>query len=264
MPMRTILYIAIICLAVTTKLNAEVLFKTSDRPEKESVAISRFLDVKATSKLIVVAGGIDKGVVEGSTYIAQRKASVSQTNPRDTTWVETGRVRIVKVEQSLSYAEIETEQGPYSAAFFPKYPKLMAGDWLTLSHVMIVKNIQATPNLMATFDELFIDPKAFPSSFELSDEGKAKLQELAAKIAPFRLSSVLIEGHTDDEGDASVNQVESYQRALTVKQYLISELGFESQRIVAIGLGESELRFDSNEPGHSEGNRRIVIKARPF
>lgn len=264
MPMKTILFLAIFCWAVTTKLSANQFLAGSDRPTKESFPISRLLDVTAERRLLVIGGGLQNGLIEGSTYTALRKALNSRNGQAMATWIETGRVRIVKVEESLSYAEIETEQGPFSAAFFPKYPKLMAGDWLTLDSVKIVKNIQASPNLSAAYDDLFVDPKAFPLSFELSEAGRAKLQDLATRIAHLRLTTLLIEGHTDSEGEAAVNQVESYQRALTIRQFLISELGFEAKRVVALGLGEAELLYSHNEPGHSESNRRIVIKARPF
>ena len=74
----------------------------------------------------------------------------------------------------------------------------------------------------------------------------------------------MIEGHTDQKGDSEQNQIETYQRALTIRQYLIDELGFDENRVTAIGLGESEPISDVILPGNADRSRRIVLKVVPI
>ena len=57
-------------------------------------------------------------------------------------------------------------------------------------------------------------------------------------------------------------QMESYQRALTVRQTLIDELGIDPDRIVAIGMGESEDPQNANLPGAEDEARRVIIKVK--
>ena len=70
----------------------------------------------------------------------------------------------------------------------------------------------------------------------------------------------MIEGHTDQNGSSSDNQIESYQRALTIRQFIIDELNMDENRIIAVGFGESEIIDDSYVAGYRQNNRRIVFK----
>ena len=76
----------------------------------------------------------------------------------------------------------------------------------------------------------------------------------------FRSGLLIITGHTDREGPSHVNQVESLQRALTVRQYFINELGFDSSRIVSLGMGEDEIRDPSFVAGQRNTNRRLEFQ----
>jgi outer membrane protein OmpA-like peptidoglycan-associated protein len=103
-----------------------------------------------------------------------------------------------------------------------------------------------------------------PASFELKQAGYAHLRQAARAFADARVSMLMVEGYTDHNGKAADNQVESYQRALTVRQFLIDELGFDEKRVIAVGYGEAEPADPSLAPGHVEINRRIVLKAVPL
>ena len=100
-----------------------------------------------------------------------------------------------------------------------------------------------------------------PSNIELSNSGKLYLNKAMKVFGSRKISHLFISGYTGKEGKTQLNQVESYQRALAVRQYLVTNLGFDPYRVTALGMGETSLKDPSNVSGHSQSNRRIVIKA---
>jgi outer membrane protein OmpA-like peptidoglycan-associated protein len=91
-----------------------------------------------------------------------------------------------------------------------------------------------------------------PSSFALV----AKVQE-AIKLFPN--ASLIIEGHTDSDGSDSANLILSQDRADAVKQYLVSNMGLNGEKISSIGYGESRpVASNQNAEGKAR-NRRIEL-----
>jgi len=140
---------------------------------------------------------------------------------------------------------------------------VMSGDRAQIEHVSVARRQAIVPTLTLSYFDIFADPQGTPSTFELKPEGRRKLEAAARVFAGARLSLLMVEGYTDHNGPANENQVESYQRALTVRQYLIDELGFDPKRVVAIGYGEAEPADPTLVQGYVEANRRIVLKAIP-
>ena len=69
---------------------------------------------------------------------------------------------------------------------------------------------------------------------------------------------VLIEGHTDDRGEAQDNFVIARDRATNVLDYLVSQ-GIDATKLTAISKGETAPLTENNtEEGRSK-NRRIEI-----
>ncbi len=95
------------------------------------------------------------------------------------------------------------------------------------------------------------------ASAEIDDGNEALLQRLAnlASECPGRLS---IEGHTDDRGNADLNQKLSLARAQAVRDALVA-LGVDAERLTAHGYGESQPLFDNNTVEGRARNRRIVL-----
>lgn len=76
------------------------------------------------------------------------------------------------------------------------------------------------------------------------------------QLQPFRFR---IEGHTDTEGDARMNQVLSERRALAVREFLIEVHGVAPRRLLAAGLGESRLLIPTPDNFPEPRNRRVQI-----
>ncbi|MBS0545090.1 MAG: OmpA family protein [Proteobacteria bacterium] len=73
----------------------------------------------------------------------------------------------------------------------------------------------------------------------LKPEGKAKLDDLAAKSKDIKLEVILAVGHTDRLGSDAYNQKLSERRAAAVKTYLVSK-GVEANRVYTEGKGEKQ------------------------
>lgn len=90
----------------------------------------------------------------------------------------------------------------------------------------------------------------------LSDGAKGTLDRVSVAMRRYPLPSADIVGHTDDVGTAEANQVLSEERSKAVHDYLV-ESGIDSDRLTAVGLGESEPVADNTtEEGRNE-NRRV-------
>lgn len=72
---------------------------------------------------------------------------------------------------------------------------------------------------------------------------------------------VLLEGHSSNDGDFTINLNLSQQRANIVKDFLIGE-GVESNRISVKALGEDEPIFDNNTSQGRALNRSVLILIR--
>jgi len=91
-----------------------------------------------------------------------------------------------------------------------------------------------------------------PSSFALM----TKVQE-AIKLFP--KISLIVEGHTDGDGSDSANLILSQDRADAVKQYLVSNMGLDPEKISSIGYGETRpVASNQNAEGKAR-NRRIDL-----
>jgi len=72
-------------------------------------------------------------------------------------------------------------------------------------------------------------------------------------------SHIIIEGHTDSDGERAYNKWLSQKRANAVKRYLISK-GVEKSRLKAIGYGESRPLVPNISREAKRKNRRIELK----
>jgi outer membrane protein OmpA-like peptidoglycan-associated protein len=97
----------------------------------------------------------------------------------------------------------------------------------------------------------------------LKEESLAILDETRAfLVAHPEITRVMIQGHTDDRGDAGVNQSLSERRARAVLQWLV-EHGIESSRLESQGLGSSRPRADNDSAEGRQANRRIELHVLP-
>jgi outer membrane protein OmpA-like peptidoglycan-associated protein len=96
-----------------------------------------------------------------------------------------------------------------------------------------------------------IEPDAFPVLAKVGD---------ALKLFPD--STLVVEGHTDSQGNDSTMLLLSQDRADAVLQYLITNLGVNAEKISAVGYGKQRpIASNDSEAGRAR-NRRIDVVMR--
>ena len=93
----------------------------------------------------------------------------------------------------------------------------------------------------------------------LKPEGKAKMDELAAKVRDMNLEVVIAIGHTDSIGADEYNQRLSVRRAESVKAYMVSK-GIEPNRVYTEGKGEKQPVASNATKDGRQKNRRVEIE----
>jgi outer membrane protein OmpA-like peptidoglycan-associated protein len=91
---------------------------------------------------------------------------------------------------------------------------------------------------------------------------QASLDTLAAALAQYPGLQLEVQGHTDDQGDASLNQQLSQQRAEAVCRYLTAH-GLAASRLRAVGYGGTRPVADNRQPALRSRNRRVVLQPLP-
>ena len=93
----------------------------------------------------------------------------------------------------------------------------------------------------------------------LRPEGKAKLDDVAAKAKQLKIEVILAVGHTDRIGKDAYNQRLSERRAKAVQDYLVGA-GVSAGVLAAKGYGEAEpVASNDTDDGRAQ-NRRVDLK----
>ena len=101
------------------------------------------------------------------------------------------------------------------------------------------------------------------AKYELLPAAQLKLNDVAnALTREDPLSKIVVEGHTDSQGQATYNQELSQHRAQTVRDYLVTR-GVASDRISAQGFGPTRSIADNKSAEGRANNRRVEIVVQP-
>lgn len=94
---------------------------------------------------------------------------------------------------------------------------------------------------------------------DLKPEGRARLDDLAAKLSRVSYDSITVTGHTDNVGSPAANQRLSERRAEAVKAYLASR-GVDASKIKTNGQGLSKPVADNKTTQGRARNRRVEVE----
>ncbi len=92
---------------------------------------------------------------------------------------------------------------------------------------------------------------------------QAKLSQVADALTKTDPDSkIVVQGHTDSQGQAAYNNTLSEKRAGAVRDYLVSH-GIAADRITSQGFGPSQPIADNNSAEGRANNRRVEIVVQP-
>lgn len=98
-------------------------------------------------------------------------------------------------------------------------------------------------------------------SAELADDfSRRQLAAVGKALAALPGARFEIGGHTDAQGSESANQRLSEQRAVAIRQQLVTGFGLKAESISAKGYGESQPVAENDTEAGRAKNRRVVIK----
>ena len=106
---------------------------------------------------------------------------------------------------------------------------------------------------------------SFPSgSADIGDTDYQLLTKVQNAIRIFDDSEVIVEGHTDSHGADESNLSLSEQRAESVRQYLMTQMGLSYEQVSAVGYGETQPVANNETPQGRAKNRRIDVRIVPY
>lgn len=85
-----------------------------------------------------------------------------------------------------------------------------------------------------------------------------RLNQVADALLQNRDANIVVEGHTDSQGDDASNQKLSEDRAKSVRDYLVTR-GIANDRVRSVGRGEKTPVADNNNSEGRANNRRVEI-----
>lgn len=116
----------------------------------------------------------------------------------------------------------------------------------------------AQPPKMENGKLVLDEPVTFKTgSAELTDEGKVALKPVKEFLSQKDyISTLRVEGHTDNSIAETVNQKLSEQRALAVCKWLV-ENGIDCKRLIAVGFGSTKPIAANDSAENKALNRRM-------
>jgi outer membrane protein OmpA-like peptidoglycan-associated protein len=100
-------------------------------------------------------------------------------------------------------------------------------------------------------------------SANINEPAEDELSLIADVLSQYSKTLVVVEGHTDNQGDPDIDQQLSEKRALAVAQYLAKQ-NVASDRLLVTGFGAERPRGSNETEAGREGNRRIEILIKPL
>jgi outer membrane protein OmpA-like peptidoglycan-associated protein len=93
----------------------------------------------------------------------------------------------------------------------------------------------------------------------IRSESSEVLEQIGTMLNEHPALSLMIEGHTDDEGEFDMNMRLSGDRAASVKAYLIENSGVAADRLRTLGLGPTQPVDTNDTDAGRQQNRRVEL-----
>jgi len=122
-----------------------------------------------------------------------------------------------------------------------------------INYRSVMKGDMVAPQLILDASLLFDSGRAI-----LRQGANLELDRIAGFIQVFAPNKLIVEGHSDSDGNAEDNLALSQERASAVREYLVSSFEWIRPRMVdALGYGEERPRVENTTTDNKQLNRRI-------
>jgi hypothetical protein len=143
-----------------------------------------------------------------------------------------------------------------------KYDIYIQGEnFLTIKEDIVVNsdtNFTLFANSFETGKPLVFENLEFEdNSFELNSNIEPKLNYIVAFMQRYPMFRMEIKGHTDSDSDAKYNLELSRKRAGIIRKYIVKTGGFDENRFLASGYGETRPLVPNDTEEHKHLNRRV-------
>ncbi len=169
------------------------------------------------------------------------------------TWIKVG-----KIDGGVSEVDIAAFVNPGDFFYYVRLTDLKEYSALPGADVDAIAAIGAAMRLKLDSKVLFETGKS-----ELKPEGIEALKELAESIVVLKKGNVIVEGHTDDIGDAGFNKKLSLARSKSVVAELQKLIPSNQFKWMEKGLGESKPIVKNDSDENRAINRRVEVLVVP-
>lgn len=186
-----------------------------------------------------------------------REAAMIEISENGEDWIYAGEIAGGKSSIDLSDQGIDTE----TVFHFLKITDLksLCRSISAGADIDAIGAINSVIKLSIDADVLFDVAK-----YELKETAKNNIDSLAQTIKKVDQATILIEGHTDSDGDEEMNLELSKNRCLSVKQRLSDIMGKNSGYDLEIRFyGESRPKVPNDTEANKQINRRVEITVLP-
>ena len=97
------------------------------------------------------------------------------------------------------------------------------------------------------------------NSATIRSESSPILEQIGTMMQEHPELNLMIEGHTDNEGEFDWNMELSGERAKSVKSYLVENFGIDSSRMRSMGLGQTQPVDTNDTDAGRQKNRRVEL-----
>ncbi|HQP04814.1 MAG: OmpA family protein [Bacteroidales bacterium] len=201
----------------------------------------------------VDAEGNSRDWLEGS---ATKNPVVKETVNHVIIWIQKRRVRIYHMGTKV----LDVPTNIYPEARFDRF-RFIAWDSHSYPYISNVKITTAAPDMrskLLTEGKLISYGIYFDSGKDqVKPESYGSLMGIANVLTENPDVTIMIVGHTDNDGEDAMNLDLSKRRAASVKTYLVTKFNIAADRIQTDGKGESQSLVPNTGAENKAKNRRV-------
>lgn len=229
-------------------------YRNYQTPNFLSLGCSGSLTVEFTDNGFMNLPGEDLYLFEVGPSQEAARIEISQNG---TDWIYAGKIAGGKSSLDLSNAGIDTE----TVFYFLRITDLkeLCKSKSAGADIDAIGAINSVIKLTINADVLFDVAK-----YDLKETAKQSIDSLKTSIERVDKATILIQGHTDSDGDELLNMALSENRCISVKERLMQIFGENSQYEYEIKpYGESKPRVPNDSDENKQQNRRVEITVLP-